>query len=60
MIRNTIFLMEDVASEVDLTGGRVELQYLPCIWKEVVQAAESAGQARALGTGIAAAGCNSG
>jgi hypothetical protein len=59
MIRNTIFLMEDVASEVDLTCGRVELQYLPCIWKDVVQAAEWAGQARALGTGIAAAGCSS-
>lgn len=55
IIRNSIFLMEDVASEIDLTEGRAELGYLPCIWREVVQAAEWAGQARALGTGIAAA-----
>ena len=55
IIRNSIFLMEDVASEIDLSEGRAELGYLPCIWREVVQAAEWAGQARALGTGIAAA-----
>ncbi|MFJ2363323.1 nitrate- and nitrite sensing domain-containing protein [Pseudomonas sp. NPDC087697] len=59
IIRNSIFLMEDVASEIDLTEGRTELGYLPCIWREVVQAAEWAGQARALGTGIAAAGQSS-
>jgi hypothetical protein len=59
IIRNSIFLMEDVASEIDLTEGRAELGYLPCIWREVVQAAEWAGQARALGTGIAAAGQSS-
>ncbi|MBS7724041.1 hypothetical protein I0E51_01160 [Pseudomonas lalucatii] len=51
--------MEDVASEVDLSEGRATLGYLPCIWREVVQAAEWAGQARALGTGIAAAGQSS-
>lgn len=59
LIRNAIFLMEDVASEVDLSEGRAGLGYLPCIWREVVQAAEWAGQARALGTGIAAAGSSS-
>lgn len=59
IIRNSIFLMEDVASEIDLSEGRAELGYLPCIWREVVQAAEWAGQARALGTGIAAAGQSS-
>lgn len=59
IIRNSIFLMEDVATEVDLAQGRAELSYLPCIWREVVQAAEWAGQARALGTGIAAAGQSS-
>ncbi|WP_247255727.1 hypothetical protein [Pseudomonas moorei] len=59
IIRNSIFLMEDVANEIDLTEGRAELGYLPCIWREVVQAAEWAGQARALGTGIAAAGQSS-
>lgn len=40
IIRNSIFLMEDVATEVDLTEGREELGYLPCIWREVLQAAE--------------------
>ncbi|UTW07069.1 nitrate- and nitrite sensing domain-containing protein [Pseudomonas benzenivorans] len=59
IIRNSIYLMEDVASEVDLSEGRAALNYLPCIWREVVQAAEWAGQARALGTGIAAAGRSS-
>ncbi|NVK72243.1 hypothetical protein C0J08_03800 [Marinomonas sp. CT5] len=59
IIRNSIFLMEDVASEIDLTQGLPELGYLPCIWREVIQAAEWAGQARALGTGIAAAGQSS-
>ena len=37
IIRNSIFLMEDVASEVDLSNGRAELGYLPCIWREVVR-----------------------
>jgi hypothetical protein len=59
IIRNSIFLMEDVANEIDLSEGRAELAYLPCIWREVIQAAEWAGQARALGTGIAAAGQSS-
>lgn len=59
IIRNSIFLMEDVANEIDLSGGKATLAYLPCIWREVVQAAEWAGQARALGTGIAAAGRSS-
>jgi hypothetical protein len=59
IIRNSIFLMEDVASEIDLSNGRAELSYLPCIWRDVLQAAEWAGQARALGTGIAASGQSS-
>lgn len=61
IIRGTIFLMEDVAGDLDLVRGRRELRYLPCIWREVIQAAEWAGQARALGTGMAAAGqCHAG
>ena len=56
IIRNSLFLMEDIASEIDLSGGRPALGYLPCLWREVMQAAEWTGQARALGTGIAAAG----
>lgn len=59
IIRNSIFLMEDVANEIDLSGGQATLAYLPCIWREVIQAAEWSGQARALGTGIAAAGRSS-
>ncbi len=59
IVRNSIFLMEDVASEIDLTQGLPELGYLSCIWHEVIQAAEWAGQARALGTGIAVAGHSS-
>ena len=59
IIRNSIFLMEDVANEIDLSEGQASLAYLPCIWREVIQAAEWAGQARALGTGIAAAGRSS-
>jgi len=55
LIRDTIFLIEDISTEVDLTAGREELGYLICIWHEVVQTAEWSGQARALGTGIAAA-----
>lgn len=59
IIRHCIFLMEDVAGEIDLTQGQTELEYLSCIWHEVIQAAEWAGQARAMGTGIAAAGHSS-
>jgi len=59
IIGSAIFLMEDVAADIDLRQGRPELSYLPCIWREVVQAAEWSGQARALGTGIAAAGHSS-
>jgi len=59
IIRNSIFLMEDIASEIDLSEGRAELSYLPCIWQHVMQAAEWTGQARALGTGIAAVGHSS-
>lgn len=55
IIRETIFLIEDIATELDLSGGRDDLRYLACIWDEVVQTSEWSGQARALGTGIAAA-----
>ncbi|GGB85031.1 hypothetical protein GCM10011352_08560 [Marinobacterium zhoushanense] len=55
LIRDTIFLIEDISAEVDLADGRQELGYLICIWHEVVQTTEWSGQARALGTGIAAA-----
>lgn len=55
LIRHTLFLMEDIATRVDLQQGRAELAYLNCIWREVLQTAEWVGQARALGTGVAAA-----
>ncbi len=59
IIRNCIFLMEDIACEVDLTQGKAELAYLTCIWREVIPAAEWVGQARALGASIAATGYSS-
>ena len=52
LIRTTIFLIEDIAGELELS--KEQQSYLNCIWKEVVQTAEWTGQARALGTGIAA------
>lgn len=55
IIRNAIYLIEDIALEQDLSQGRSELSYLPWIWRDVILAAEWAGQARAMGTGIAAA-----
>ncbi|MBR9869171.1 MAG: hypothetical protein GYB20_14620 [Oceanospirillales bacterium] len=54
LIRNTTFLIEDIASELDLSSNSAQLGNLSCIWREVVQTAEWTGQARALGTGIAA------
>lgn len=33
-------MIEDIATELDLSGGRKELQYLTCIWNEVVYTAE--------------------
>ncbi|TGG93979.1 hypothetical protein E4656_07300 [Natronospirillum operosum] len=58
LIRNSLMLLEDVATAMDLTLGRPELSYLPRIWHEVMQAAEWSGQARALGTGMAATGAS--
>lgn len=55
LIRNTIFLIEDIAADLHLGSRQTELSYLNCIWREVVQTAEWTGQARALGTGIVAA-----
>lgn len=59
MIGNLIFLAEDVADSLHLSDMNPQLSYQPYIWREVIQAAEWAGQARALGTGIAAAGQSS-
>ncbi|MBE0506844.1 MAG: nitrate- and nitrite sensing domain-containing protein [Marinospirillum sp.] len=54
LIRNSIFLFEDLALAADLSNNRKDLYWLPVIWREVLQTAEWAGQARALGTGMAA------
>jgi len=53
MIRNLIFLAEDISNESGITN-LPEHTYAHCIWREVMQTAEWAGQARALGTGMAA------
>lgn len=55
IISDTIFLIEDIYADRDLSADHAELGYLVCIWHEVLQTAEWSGQARALGTGIAAA-----
>ncbi|SFX31902.1 nitrate- and nitrite sensing domain-containing protein [Marinospirillum alkaliphilum] len=59
IIRSSIFLLEDLAYETRLSENKPDLAWLPLIWHEVLQTAEWAGQARALGTGMAAAGHNS-
>lgn len=59
IIRTSIFLLEDLARETNLSENQPHLAWLPLIWHEVMQTAEWAGQARALGTGMAAAGHNS-
>ncbi|BES69076.1 hypothetical protein RE428_00940 [Marinobacter nanhaiticus D15-8W] len=53
IIRNAIFLLQDVAAAEGMPSGH---ETYACIWHDVIQAAEWAGQARALGTGMAAAG----
>lgn len=58
LIRRGINLIQDTACQIDLAQGDSRLAYLPCIWQEVINAAEWAGQARALGTGMAAAGAS--
>lgn len=59
LILHTTYLIEDIADELDLRDNTLKLDYLHCIWQEVVQTAEWAGQARALGTSIAAEKCSS-
>lgn len=54
IIRNSIFLLQDLASSLEMDETHAEVA-LSCIWQEVIQAAEWAGQARALGTSMAAA-----
>ncbi|WP_027853923.1 nitrate- and nitrite sensing domain-containing protein [Marinobacterium litorale] len=56
LIRDVIYLIEDTATQIDLSQGNRNLAHLSTIWQEVIQAAEWSGQARALGTGIAASG----
>ncbi|MFY0665051.1 MAG: nitrate- and nitrite sensing domain-containing protein [Natronospirillum sp.] len=56
IIRNAIFLLEDVARDIELGEGDASLTHLRVVWRDVVQAAEWAGQARALGTGMVASG----
>lgn len=56
IIRNSIFLLQDLTLLQDLSGNNPRFSHLPLIWNEVLQAAEWAGQALALGTGMAAAG----
>lgn len=54
LIRHTIYLIEDIAHELNAANSSHKLDYLNYIWHEVVQTAEWTGQARALGTSMAA------
>ncbi|MBE0482098.1 MAG: nitrate- and nitrite sensing domain-containing protein [Bacterioplanes sp.] len=56
LIRNSLYLLEDVAVSADLTHQYPNLQHVPALWRHLVPAAEWTGQARALGTGLAAQG----
>ncbi|MGM0449839.1 MAG: nitrate- and nitrite sensing domain-containing protein, partial [Pseudomonadota bacterium] len=56
IIRNALFLIQDVAADDRVAPHPASRR---CIWNEVLEAAEWSGQARALGTGMAAAGTSS-
>lgn len=55
MIQNTLYLIEDMADEHALISlaRRENIEYL---WKDLLQTIEFMGQARAIGTGVAAVG----
>lgn len=57
MIQNTLYLIEDMADEhslIRLQGeGKKNVEFL---WRDLLQTIEYMGQARAIGTGVAAAG----
>ncbi len=54
LIRNTAYLIEDIGSGLDLPMSLSKKRELNYIWHEIIQVSEWAGQARALGTEIAA------
>lgn len=56
LIRNSLYLLEDIAVSADLTKEHPALHYVAALWRDLVPATEWAGQARALGTGLAAQG----
>lgn len=59
IIDDCICLIEDSAGEVDLAAGHPPLAQLDRIWQLVVPLTEWSGQARALGTSMAASGRSS-
>lgn len=59
LIRNCLYLLEDIAVSADLAKEYPHLHYVEALWRDLVPAAEWTGQARALGTGLAAQGCSS-
>lgn len=59
LIRNTIVLIEDVALGFDYRSANLDAGLYTLVWRDVVRAAEWAGQARALGMGMAASGVGS-
>lgn len=61
IIRNTLYLIEEMAeAHCLLRISNIDLYGYDFIWKDLLQAVEYMGQARALGTGVAASGsCDS-
>ncbi|NVK24076.1 MAG: nitrate- and nitrite sensing domain-containing protein [Gammaproteobacteria bacterium] len=56
MISNLLYLLEDEAERAHLTPSAIpELPSIGFVWRELVSTAESVGQSRAIGTGVATA-----
>lgn len=58
LIANLLYLLEDLAETRELSDPAIMGRTLPYVWRELLQTAEWVGQARALGTGMAAAGAS--
>lgn len=56
MIENLLYLLEDEAERAQLNATSLpELPNIGFVWRELVSTAESVGQSRAIGTGVATA-----
>ena len=56
MIANLLYLLEDEAERAQLNATSLpELPNIGFVWRELISTAESVGQSRAIGTGVATA-----